>query len=268
MNAPADLPTPNLPALLEQLPEGDSRKPQLEFTLAVKREFLEALSVVGSVRSAAKRARVSHQTVYRARRACAAFRRCWDAALLQALPRAEDVLASRAIDGVEETVYYHGEEVARRRRYDPRLLLAHIARLDKLAARADVAALSDCFDEALEALERGEPLPEPSPEAAPAKSSPGPCHTRSMSNTPAAPAGDWPDPLDEGTGDPLRDAMEEARPWGEKLPADYPDSDLVESVQMAAFDGGVEQWWRVTGEAELDAALDALEAASGVPGGA
>ena len=107
---------PNLPALIERLPDDDTRKPQVEFTSEVRRVFLEALSVVGSVRSAAKRARVSHQTVYRARRACPAFRRCWDAALLHALPRAEDVLATRAIDGVEETVFYHGEEVAKRRR--------------------------------------------------------------------------------------------------------------------------------------------------------
>ena len=187
---------PNLPALIERLPDDDTRKPQVEFTSEVRRVFLEALSVVGSVRSAAKRARVSHQTVYRARRACPAFRRCWDAALLHALPRAEDVLATRAIDGVEETVFYHGEEVAKRRRYDPRLLLAHIGRLDRLAARSDVAALADDFDDALDALAAGEDLPETPGE----ELSPGQCNTRSMSPPAEGREG--------GQGGPVRPALE------------------------------------------------------------
>ena len=46
---------------------------------------------------------------------------------------AEEVLADRALNGVEETVFYHGEEVATRTRYDARLLLAHLARLDAKA---------------------------------------------------------------------------------------------------------------------------------------
>lgn len=158
MNAPAHI-TPNLPALLSALPEDDPRKPCVEFTREVQVVFLEALAVVGSVRSAARKARVSHQTVYRARRACADFRRCWEAAQLQALARAEDVLACRAIDGVEETVFYHGEEVAKRRRYDGRLLLAHIGRLDRLSERAEVRALSEEFDAAMAAFGAGEALP-------------------------------------------------------------------------------------------------------------
>ncbi len=189
-------PTANLPALLEALPSEDAdaatRKPQLEFTREVRLVFLEALSIVGSVRSAARQARVSHQTVYRARRACAAFRRCWDAALVQALPQAEEELACRAIDGVEEDVLYHGEVVATRRRKDPRLLLAHLGRLDRLAARADVAALAEEFDAALEAFGEGRDLPgqprEPQGEAEVGAgstdadgSSPEQCNTRSMS---------------------------------------------------------------------------------------
>lgn len=158
MNTPAHI-TPNLPALLSGLPEDDPRKPCVEFTRDVQVVFLEALAVVGSVRAAARKARVSHQTVYRARRACADFRRCWEAAQLQALARAEDVLACRAIDGVEETVFYHGEEVAKRRRYDGRLLLAHIGGLDRLSERAEVRALSEDFDAAMAAFGAGEPLP-------------------------------------------------------------------------------------------------------------
>lgn len=255
MNAP----TPNLPALLEQLPDGDTRKPLLELTPAVMREFLEALAVVGSVRSAARVARVSHQTVYRARRASPAFRRCWDAALLQALPHAEDALATRAIDGVEEKVFYHGEEIGTRRRHDPRLLLAHIGRLDRLAARSDVADLSDRFDEALDALEKGEPLPgaacgEPGADAG-KNVSPEPCNTRSMSNS---------DSDSDGAGEPvvkdwytrMIEAMEDDRPFDALLPSEHDNPELVDEVQFFAFEEGLDRWWDVTTYEELNAARE------------
>lgn len=255
MNAP----THNLPALLEQLPDGDTRKPLLELTPAVMREFLEALAVVGSVRSAAKRSRVSHQTVYRARRASPEFRRCWDAALLQALPHAEDALATRAIDGVEEKVFYHGEEIGTRRRHDPRLLLAHIGRLDRLAARSDVADLSDRFDEALDALEKGEPLPgdtgeEPGADAG-ENVSPEPCNTRSMSNSGAD---------SDGAGEPvvkdwytrMIEAMEDDRPFYALLPSEHDNPELVDEVQFFAFEEGMDRWWEITTYEELNEARE------------
>ncbi len=42
--------------------------PQTQFVAERQVAFLEALAVTGSVRGAARRARVSHQTCYRARR--------------------------------------------------------------------------------------------------------------------------------------------------------------------------------------------------------
>jgi len=98
-----------------------------------KAAFCESLSHSGNVRLACRAAGVSPQTAYRARRASGDFRACWDAALVLARSHAEAVLADRALNGVEEAVFYHGEEVATRRRYDTRLLLAHLARLDRLA---------------------------------------------------------------------------------------------------------------------------------------
>ena len=181
--------TPNLPALIAALPGDDTRAPQTGFTRERQAEFLRALADGGSARRAAKRVGVSHQSAYRARRACREFARAWDVALLSARSRAEEVLADRALDGVEEAVFYHGEEVATRRRYDSRLLLAHLARLDRLAERADLAALADGFEAVLDAFARGEPLA-PAPAApAPEKSgvekgdfsSPGQCNMRSMS---------------------------------------------------------------------------------------
>jgi len=115
--------------------------------------FLQALSIGGSVRSAAASVGVSAQAVYLARRRSGHFAAAWDAALVLARDHAEQVLAERALEGVEEAVFYHGEEVARRRRYDSRLLLAHLARLDR-KAEGDPAARRRAgrFDELLATL--------------------------------------------------------------------------------------------------------------------
>jgi hypothetical protein len=148
--------TPNLPALITALPGDHTRAAQTEFTRARQVLFLDNPSVTGSVRSAAASGGVSHQSAYRARRATGAFRTAWDAALVVARANAEAVLTTRAIDGVEEDVLYHGEVVATRRRYCSRLLLAHLARLDKLAETPGAAAFAADFDAALARFERGE----------------------------------------------------------------------------------------------------------------
>jgi hypothetical protein len=117
--------------------------------------FCEALSRHGNVRAACAACGVSAQTAYRMRRAAPAFAAMWQAAQLVARAHVEDVLADRALNGVEEAVFYHGEEVARRRRFDTRLLLAHLARLDKLAEHAGHARLADQFDAGLAQLAAG-----------------------------------------------------------------------------------------------------------------
>ena len=88
--------------------------------------FVEVLAQWGNVRAAAAQAGVSRAHLYRMRRASPEFRRMWDAALVLARPQVEEVLADRAMNGIVETVYYHGEEVATRTRFDTRLLLAHL----------------------------------------------------------------------------------------------------------------------------------------------
>ena len=228
MNAPTSFPA-KLPALIDALPADSTRPQQTEFTRERQVAFLSALANGGAVRRAVKAAGVAHQTAYRMRRASPAFRRAWDAALLAARAQAEDVLACRALEGVEEAVYYHGEEVATRRRYDSRLLLAHLARLDRLTADARTNAFAEDFEAALDRFARGEEQPEPAcvpaeaeaarvpakagtsgrhaqPPEAPASagarervrgeadfSSPGQCNNRSMSpdgDDPAAPPGE------------------------------------------------------------------------------
>lgn len=129
------------------------------FTRERQAVFLAALAATGAVRSAAGRAGISHQTAYRERLASPGFRRAWDAALVAARARGEEVLASRALDGWAEDVVYHGEVVCTRRRFSDRLLLAHLARLDKLCAEAEVAAFADDFDAALARYAAGEDRP-------------------------------------------------------------------------------------------------------------
>jgi hypothetical protein len=119
------------------------------WTPALKAKFLDHLATKGNVRASCARVGLSAESAYRLRRRDADFARGWAAALALARDASVEVLADRAIDGIEERIFYRGALIDIRRRYDTRLLLAHIARLDKLvdeaAARPDAAR----FDELL-----------------------------------------------------------------------------------------------------------------------
>ena len=119
--------------------------------------FLHALSLHGNVRVAAQAVGVSAQTVYVKRRRDAVFAGLWDAALVHAREQVEQVLADRAINGVTETIWFRGEAVGERRRFDTRLLLAHLGRLDARAGAASdaVQACTATFEDALDALIQG-----------------------------------------------------------------------------------------------------------------
>lgn len=121
-------------------------------------QFLDHLAHDGSVRAACRCVGMSREAAYRLRRREALFARGWDAALVQARAVSAEALASRALDGVEEGVWYRGEQVGTRRKYDSRLLLAHMARLDKLAETLDAEHDAGRFDEIL-AVIGGEPVP-------------------------------------------------------------------------------------------------------------
>jgi len=185
--------------------------------------FCEALSHHGNVRLACRAAGISPQTAYRARRASVDFAHLWDGALVQARLHVEEVLADRALNGVEEVVYYHGEEIGRRIRYDNRLLLAHLARLDRLAEQMEARGAVQ-FDAGLEALAEGRPaageggaLTPPRPE--PAGEPPLPSLDHRFRAMEAARPADAP-------------PLEALGPWGE-----------VEAVQLAAFEAGEPNWW-------------------------
>ncbi|MGZ3258647.1 MAG: hypothetical protein ACXWIO_06175 [Croceibacterium sp.] len=129
------------------------------WTPARRTQFLDRLALDGSISAACSHAGMSREAAYRLRRRDALFARTWDAALVLARAASADVLANRAIDGVEEQIWYRGELVGTRRKYDSRLLLAHIARLDRIAETNGTEHEAGRFDELL-ALVGGEPVPQ------------------------------------------------------------------------------------------------------------
>lgn len=132
------------------------------WTLARKARFLELLAGHGDVRAASAGVGMSREGAYRLRRRDPLFARAWAAALPLARDVGAQALACRAIEGVEEEVWYRGELVGIRRRFDTRLLLAHLARLDALADHGDAAEDAERFDELL-ALVAGVQPPEEMP---------------------------------------------------------------------------------------------------------
>lgn len=125
------------------------------WTPDVRVKFLEALSNCGNVSSAAAFVQMSRTAAYNLKQRDVDFSRCWDAAILLSRGDATDVLQDRAINGIEEEVYHQGEVVGTRKRYDSRLLLAHIGRLDKLAERISVSRGAARFGEMLDAIAAG-----------------------------------------------------------------------------------------------------------------
>ena len=129
------------------------------WTPGARTRFLEHLALKGNVRAACAHVGLSAEAAYRLRRRDPLFARGWDAALVLAHDHGEQVLAARAIDGVEEPVYYRGEQVGTRRKYDTRLLLAHLARLDRIMENRAAQRDAGRFDELL-ALLAGAQCPE------------------------------------------------------------------------------------------------------------
>ena len=110
-----------------------SAPPAAKFDAPARARFLDALATSGNVRASAARVGVSRETAYRARRRYPDFAQLWDAALVEARAHAAGELASYALDGVPQPVLVRGELIATWRRIDARLLLAHMARLDRFA---------------------------------------------------------------------------------------------------------------------------------------
>ncbi|PZT87914.1 MAG: hypothetical protein DI637_08570 [Citromicrobium sp.] len=117
--------------------------------------FLDCLASSGNARAACRRIGLSAESAYRQRRKDALFARAWAAAVVLGRDASQQVLADRAVEGIEEDIWHRGEVVGTRRRYDTRLLLAHLARLDKLASE-DATEDAAHFEELLTRIGDGE----------------------------------------------------------------------------------------------------------------
>lgn len=121
--------------------------PARGWTPALKARFLDRLAAHGNARAACRAVNFSPEAAYRLRRRDEDFARGWAAAVLLARENGVQVLAEHAIEGFAEEVWYRGKHVGTRRRFDTRLLLAHLARLDKLADEERAGADAARFDE-------------------------------------------------------------------------------------------------------------------------
>ena len=117
--------------------------------------FLDRLAATGNARAACRRVGLSAESAYRQRRKDALFARAWAAAVVLGRDASQQVLGDRAVDGIEEDVWHRGEVVGTRRRYDTRLLLAHLARLDALVTE-EAADDAEHFEELLTRVGSGE----------------------------------------------------------------------------------------------------------------
>jgi hypothetical protein len=128
------------------------------WTPARKALFLDHLANHGDVRAACRAVGLSREAAYRLRRRDAVFGRAWAAALVLASEAGGELLACRAINGVQEEIWHGGLMVGTRIRFDTRLLLAHFARLDQQAACETAREDATRFDE-LVALAAGAGAP-------------------------------------------------------------------------------------------------------------
>jgi hypothetical protein len=106
------------------------------WTPFARRLFLEVLAETGRVTAACEYARLSKQSAYALRARDAVFAAGWDAACELARAPLADALYEKAVDGVTETIMRNGELVAERHRFDSRLSIAVLHRLDKRCDRA------------------------------------------------------------------------------------------------------------------------------------
>lgn len=178
-----------------------------------KRRFLERFAECGVVKEACLAAGMSARSAYNLRDRDPLFAAGMDAACAMARPRLADEAFSRAMNGVVERIYKDGEVVAERHRYDNRLTMAVLRRLDERVDRAQergdahlrIAAHWDDYLAAV-AQDRQEdalallvpPGPAPQPKSVPAENA----RERELrelhpGNVPGA-GRDWHDVWDEG----------------------------------------------------------------------
>jgi hypothetical protein len=122
-----------------------------------KRLFLERVAECGIVSEACRAAGMSARAAYNLRDRDPLFAAGWEAASAMARPRLADEAFSRAMNGMVDRIYKDGAIVAERHRYDNRLTMSVLARLDARVDRAEERGdphlrLVGRWDEYLDAL--------------------------------------------------------------------------------------------------------------------
>jgi hypothetical protein len=127
-----------------------------------ERSFICTLADTGVVADACRACKMSRTSAYEHRRRAAgrAFALGWDAAILIARGAVTDDVMSRSRHGVIDRVYRNGELVAERHRYDNRLTMAVLTRLDRQAEGLGenaplIRAIAQEFDRFLDILPKG-----------------------------------------------------------------------------------------------------------------
>jgi hypothetical protein len=95
-----------------------------------QREFIDALAQIGCVTAAAKHVGMTPKSAYRLRSHADAtsFAAAWTIAVDRGRASADDAAITRALDGEVIPVFYRGNQIGERRRYNDRLLLAVLRR--------------------------------------------------------------------------------------------------------------------------------------------
>lgn len=155
----------HMPDLVAPLSPGDPetsltrtrRLRQDGWTPEKKRLFLERFAECGVIVEACEAVGMSGRAAYNLRDRDTLFAAGWEAASVMARPKLADEAWSRAMNGVVERIYKDGMVVAERHRYDNRLTMAVLGRLDARIDRAEEEgaphlALVGCWEDFLAAL--------------------------------------------------------------------------------------------------------------------
>ena len=104
-----------------------------------RKAFLNDLAERGSVTAACKTASMNARSAYQLRHRDPLFATAWQAALVFAHQRLADDVIDRSISGCVEQIYRDGAIVGERHRYDNKLSIAVLGRLDRQLERAEAS---------------------------------------------------------------------------------------------------------------------------------
>ena len=213
------------------------------WTGARQRRFLAELANTGVVADACRAVGISRDSAYalRNRAGGRAFSLAWDAAILISRGAVADDVMSRARHGCVDRVYRNGELVAERHRFDNRLTMAVLTRLDRLAEglgeNAPVArAVAQEWDQFLDIVEAG------------GEEADDFLRNRAARPAPAAPAGQSPLLAEAG----LLARLAGYRRFGAGLPRETDVGDLFANEMESWTD---DQWARAERSGLLDSML-------------